>query len=348
MNIQKILAELEALSADQFSGLVLLRDGTGKELVWTSGQAQRNWNIPIQRTTRFRLASVSKLWTAVAVLRLVEQGHLQLAAPISRWLDLAGTQIDQQITLAQLLSMTAGIADWFEESADWEAAWAALRRSQPLYLLQRNADYLPLFAHKPALAAPGSTYQYNNASYILLGMIIEACTAAPFATVIEREVLTPAGMNTASMAALDGPQSNLAEGYLPPHPATPDQWRSNIYTVTPTPVGDGGAFASADDLLAFWDALHQRRLLGDELTQALLRPVSMDGHFRGYTWMYGYGMQFLLAADGSIVRYGHTGEEDGVSCRVYHYPQRQLDLLVLGNQSWCAGDVTWRIHASLD
>ena len=69
-----------------------------------------------------------------------------------------------------------------------------------------------------------------------------------------------------------------------------------------------------------------------------------DEQFRGYTWMYGYGNFFLLDASDQIVRWGHTGEEDGVSGRLYHYPRQNLDVIILGNQSWCAGSLAWEIH----
>ena len=69
-----------------------------------------------------------------------------------------------------------------------------------------------------------------------------------------------------------------------------------------------------------------------------------DERIRGYTWKYGYGNFFLLDDDAHIVRWGHTGEEDGVSCRLYYYPKANLDVVILGNQSWCAGSLGWEIH----
>ncbi|RPI92007.1 MAG: hypothetical protein EHM40_14170 [Chloroflexi bacterium] len=65
---------------------------------------------------------------------------------------------------------------------------------------------------------------------------------------------------------------------------------------------------------------------------------------RGYTWKYGYGSFFLLDESDRIVRWGHTGEEEGVSCRLYYYPGANLDVVILGNQSGCAGSLAWEIH----
>ena len=66
-----------------------------------------------------------------------------------------------------------------------------------------------------------------------------------------------------------------------------------------------------------------------------------DQQFRGHTWMYGYGNMFILDDTDQIVRYGHTGEEDGASCRLYYYPEQNLDVVILSNQSWGAGDLAW-------
>lgn len=82
------------------------------------------------------------------------------------------------------------------------------------------------------------------------------------------------------------------------------------------------------------------------MTQEMLTPqvLEKDKPFRGYTWKYGYGNYFILDEDEQIVRWGHTGEEDGVSCRLYYYPKENMDVVILANQSWCAGSLGWEIH----
>jgi hypothetical protein len=86
--------------------------------------------------------------------------------------------------------------------------------------------------------------------------------------------------------------------------------------------------------------------LSTEMTQEMLAPkvVANEELLRGYTWKYGYGNYFILDQDEQIVHWGHTGEEDGVSCRLYYYPKENLDVVILANQSWCAGSLGWKIH----
>ena len=73
-------------------------------------------------------------------------------------------------------------------------------------------------------------------------------------------------------------------------------------------------------------------------------PLGIVKTADGYTWKYGYGIHFILDDEENIVQYGHTGEEDGASCRLYYYPQHNLDVAILGNQSGCAGSLGWEIH----
>ncbi|MFG3393897.1 serine hydrolase domain-containing protein [Streptomyces parvus] len=88
------------------------------------------------------------------------------------------------------------------------------------------------------------------------------------------------------------------------------------------------------------------RLLGDEDTRLALTPqiAEREEKVRGYRWMYGFGLTFLLGDDGEVVRWGHTGEEDGVSARLYHNPAADVDIAILGNVSWSAGDLGWALH----
>ena len=144
------------------------------------------------------------------------------------------------------------------------------------------------------------------------------------------------------------PAEEVAEGYIPITNEGEEVigWKKNIYSTTPDPVGDGGATSTAGDLVKFPRALREGKLLSPQMTTDLLEPkvVQNEDMFRGYHWRYGYGLNFILDQEEEIVRWGHTGEEDGVSCRLYYYPNEDLDVIILGNQSWCAGKLGWEIH----
>jgi CubicO group peptidase (beta-lactamase class C family) len=246
-----------------------------------------------------------------------------------------------------MLTMTSGIADWFEESGDWEETWAALCREHPIYLFRRNQDYLPLFVNKIPNFPVGEKHQYNGAGYILLGLMIEKVTGIPYFDYIRQHVFEKAQMTRSDFLALDGVYEEVADGYIPVE--KDDQvvgWKKNIYSTTPEAAADGGATSTVDDLTRFSGALREGQLLSAESTQEMLTPKVLERaeKLRGYTWKYGYANYFLLDDSDQIVRWGHTGEEDGVSCRLYYYPVQNLDVVILGNQSWCAGGLAWEIH----
>lgn len=343
--VTAVLAEHAA--NDQFSGVVTIWQAGEPQVAYACGLAHRGWQIANMLETRFRLASISKMFTAAATLQLIDQNHFQLDTPIHKLLNLNQTRIPANVTIFHLLTMSSGIADWFEESENWEAEWAALCREHPLYLMRQNADYLPLFSQKSPNFGAGERYQYNNAGYILLGLAIEAATGQSYFEAVRQRVFAPAGMNSADFIPLDAVAANLAEGYLPQeNEAGQTSWQKNIYSTTPAAAGDGGAVATAVDLHKFSAALRNGRLLSPELTQAMLTPhiQQKETPMRGYFWHYGFGNEFVFDQQNQLLRWGHTGEEDGVSCRFYYYPAQQLDVAILGNQSWCAGTLGWQIH----
>lgn len=349
--MQATIDEIVQRYADNgdFSGVVHVRRGGADAYRRAVGLAHRGYEIPNQLDTRFRLASIGKLFTAIATLQLIERGDLSLESTVVDRLGLGVTAIPDTVTVWHLLTMTAGIADWFDEnSADVDEDWARLRREIPIDRLRANADYLPLFAAKPPVSPVGARHLYSNASYILLGLLIEQTAGQPYTDFVRAHVLAPAGMRGAGFDAIDDIGPRVAEGYLPPGDRSAS-WRKNIYAVTPAPSADGGATATADDLAHLLDALRRGTLLSAASTEQLVTPkvVERDEPVRGYRWHFGFGLSFLLDDDGAIVRYGRPGEEDGVSCRLYHYPGRDVDVIILGNQSGCALRIGWDLHDTI-
>lgn len=155
-------------------------------------------------------------------------------------------------------------------------------------------------------------------------------------------------MRRSDFLALDAVYEEVAEGYVPVQDNDDKVigWKKNIYSTTVEAAADGGATSTVDDLSRFSRALREGQFLSAKWTQEMLTPKVLERaeQVRGYTWKYGYGSFFLLDESEQIVRWGHTGEEDGVSCRLYYYPGANLDVVMLGNQSRCAGSLAWEIH----
>ncbi len=242
---------------ERFSGAVLISRNGEPLFRQAYGYANRSWKVENRVNTRFRIASISKMFMAVAILQLIDEGEITLDMSVMDCLAFWNTQIPQKATVYHMLTMTSGIADWFDESGDWEQEWAALCCKHPIYLFRQNEDYLPLFINKSSLTAVGEKHQYNGASYILLGLIIERLSGISCFDYVRQHIFAKANMSHSDFVALDGVQDKVAEGYIP----ITDQdeniigWKKNIYATTPEAAADGGATSTVTDLVKFSQAL---------------------------------------------------------------------------------------------
>jgi CubicO group peptidase (beta-lactamase class C family) len=334
----------------EFSGAVLVRQGETDLFCRAYGYAHRGLRVRNRPETRFRIASVGKAFTAVAVLQLIDLGKLTLQARVLDILQLEGTTIPPEATVYHLLTMTSGIADWIdEESGNYEAEWAQFCREHPLYLFRRNADYLPIFSQQQPYSPLGEKHRYSNSSFILLGLMIEKVTGQSYFDYIRQHVFTPAGMTDTEFLDLDDAASNVAEGYMPVkgdggHVTI---WKKNYYAATAGPAADGGTTSTLEDLARFARALCQGKLLPVALAREMTSPQVIEGEDDegGRQWRYGFGCFVLLDAAGQVIRWGLPGEEDGISCRLWHYPAHDVDVVILGNQSLCAGKAAQEVQA---
>jgi CubicO group peptidase (beta-lactamase class C family) len=327
VELERVEAEIAARSArDEFSGAVLItRDGVDL-LAGCWGAANRADGIPVTRNTRFGLASLSKTFTAVAIGRLVDAGSVEFATPVIDCLppDARPRDLDPRVTLKHLLTHTSGLADYFEESELDIAEYARLWDERPNYRFRRPADFLPLFADLPRRAEPGAVVSYNNAAFILLALIAETVTSRPFIELIEREVFAPAGMGDSGYFALDEIRPRTAVGYVRGEDGT---WRTNVYSIPIVGGGDGGAFATADDLVRFLAALDEGRLLSAETTRKMLSP---QVRFRDGV-ACGHG--FWLLGEGRTRSFGGTGADPGVAARALRWPELRITAVLLANVS---------------
>ena len=208
------------------------------------------------------------------------------------------------VSVHHLLCHTSGIADYAEEdetSPGYVEDYAALWIERPSYLIERPADFLPLFADLPAYRPPGQSFQYSNAGYILLGLVIEQLAGTSYRDAVQERVFEPAGMTASGFFRLDEAVSNVATGYLSATSPTLPR-RTNIYSIPVVGGADGGAMSTTGDIDRFLHAYADGTLLGD-LTEVMLRPHAdaSEGFFEGY------GVH--LWPDG---RWGHGGGDPGV------------------------------------
>lgn len=311
---------------DRFTGSVLVVEGDRTLLESCGGPADRATATPIHPGTRFGLASLSKTFTAAAVLTCVRDGLLGVQ---DRVVDLLPDSrrprtIPSEVTVHHLLSHTSGIGDYAEEDENlpgFVEDYAALWRDRPMYRLERPDDFLSLYAEAAPTAEPGAEFHYSNAGFVLLGALVEEVTGQEFVPAVTQRVLRPAGMASSGYFRSDEPVPDVAVGYLR---RTEQQapWRSNVFSVPVIGSGDGGAHATPRDLDRFLRAIASGDLLGGDVS-ALMRSRHVrvaDG-----VW-YGYGL--YVREDGS---FGHGGGDPGIETVARHIPDRDLTVVALCN-----------------
>jgi CubicO group peptidase (beta-lactamase class C family) len=329
---------------DQFSGVVRIEQSGEVLLERGYGLANRAWGVPCSPEQRFDTASVTKLFTAVAVLQQVEAGVFSLDTSTTGYLGLEGTTIDPAVTPYHLLTHTSGIGDDADE--DDGVAYETVFAERPNYSIRDTVDFLPQCAHNEPKFAPGGGTRYCNCSYVLLGLMVERASGMPYRDYVLRHVFATAGMDRSGFFRMDRIEPDVAEGADPVTDAAGAVvgWRRGIYSYPPVGSPDGGAYVTARDLIAFHHALRGGRLLGEELTTAILEPKEDYGELPTGSHRTGYGLEFEVADNGEVTRYWKEGINVGVSAVLSHWPRSDVTLAILSNRK----DGAWEPRKTLE
>lgn len=307
-----------------FSGSVLVENQDGSLVLNESyGFANRSEQIANASSTRFGIASGCKLFTAIAVLQLVEKGVVSLDTKIKDLLPFDFKHFDEDITIHHLLTHTSGITDYFDEDmmGDFEELWI----KTPMYRIRSLKDFLPLFQEQPMKSKVGERFHYNNAGYILLGLIVEQASQSTFDEYVVKNIFQKAGMMTAGYFELDALPANTAQGYIDFEDGT---WKTNIYSLPAKGGSDGGAFVTVHDMAKLWNALMSYSILGRETTKLLLTPHAREGDDD----FYGYGI-WIKKRNNAIFKYHVMGYDPGVSFHSAYYPDSAMKAVVCSNKS---------------
>lgn len=313
----------EFAASIRFSGAVLVTDENGN-IVWDGafGYSNRADRIPNHADTRFGIASGCKLFTAIAVCQLIEQGKLSLDSKLSDCLDISLPHFSPEITVLHLLSHSSGIPDYFDEEImdDFEDLWKAV----PMYTLRNGRDFLPLFQDERMKFQPGERFHYNNAGFVVLGLIVEQHARMPFRDYVQQYVFEPCGMQDSGYFPLDRLPANTAYGYIDEEDGT---WRTNQYAIPIQGYADGGAYVTAPDMVKLWGSLMNNTLLTASMTEKLLAShmyvPDSDLH-------YGLGV-WITKKNEDVFKYHVMGYDPGVNFRSAYYPATGYTLVVASN-----------------
>jgi CubicO group peptidase (beta-lactamase class C family) len=284
--------------ADAFSGAALVAHRDEVLFSGARGLASRAWNQPNRLDTKFNLGSMNKMFTAVAVAQLVEQGKVSLDDPVEKHLpDYPNREAARKVTVRHLLSHTSGLADYFNDKF-LSASRARFREAE---------DYFPLFADEPLQFEPGSRFRYSNAGFMVLGAIVQKASGANYFDYVREHVYKPAGMVNTDAYELDVDVPNLAVGYTtqnlggkPGRPAL----RNNVFMHVIKGGPAGGGYSTVEDLHRFANALRGGKLIRPETLRKWTAPGDKN---KGYA----FGFQVYRASGPKVI--GHGGGFPGIS-----------------------------------
>jgi CubicO group peptidase (beta-lactamase class C family) len=287
--------------------VLVVRDG--KVVVSRAyGLADVEARVAATPQTNYRLASVTKQFTATAILLLYQDSKLSLDDRIKHWLPSLPSALDS-VTIRQLLTHTSGIIDY--EDVMPAGTTAQLHDADVLRLLEsQDSTYFK----------PGTKYQYSNSGYALLALIVERVSGKSFATFLHDRIFAPLGMNhTVAFENGISTVSNRAFGYTMKDSA----WTRKDQSTTSAVLGDGGIYSSIDDLVRWDAALYDSRLLNDASRKLAFSPQTPTDQPD-----VSYGLGWRITGE----TLWHSGETSGFRNVIVRYPARHLTVVILTNR----------------
>jgi len=282
----------------------------GKIVVEKSyGLANVELNVSATIHSIYKLNSISKMFTAICILQLAEQGRLSVDDEIDKWLT-GYDSLKKHITIRQLLSHSSGFKNYGGES--WRKNYKSFTMT--------SAEWVELSKSAPLDFPPGTSYNYSNAGFDLLAFIVEKASGEQFPDYISRHILTPAGLKETGHYCV--------QTIVPGHTTLYDVIRDTLYRCDEwgePAYGSGAIHASVDDVLKFQDALNRNVLLNASSLQQMRTALNINGQ----TFSYGFGTRILVLP--SHVGYGHTGSGGGSTSVLHYFPADDVTIAVLMN-----------------
>ncbi len=315
-DLQLVDSLLSAYSGSAVPGASVVVIADGRVVVRRAyGMANLEQHGAATPETDYRLASVSKQFTAMAVMLLVQDRKLRYDQPVRDFLPELPAAA-QPVTVRHLLNHTSGLVDYEDLVPDSRTAQL------------NDRDVVTLLAAKDSLYFPaGSQYRYSNSGYVLLGLIIARVSGMSFPEFLRTRIFEPLGMR-ATVAHVEGSDTipHRAYGYSPRGGA----FVQTDQSVTSATLGDGGIYTNVDDMTRWDQALSggSTALVDAATLELATTPPSLPG---GADTQYGFGW-FVDRYRGEK-RWRHTGETSGFRNAIQRFPGRRLTVIVLTNRS---------------
>ncbi len=307
-----IKSHLEKLTADRSPGMAVLvaRDG---RIIYQGGFgfADLDKKIPVTADTQFRIGSVTKQFTAAAILHLADEGKLALTDPLDKFFP--GFPGGGKITLQHLLTHTSGIHSYTDKPG------FTGKVGKPI----APAELIASFRDDPPDFAPGAGFRYDNSGYFLLGEIVAKVSAKPFAAYLQDTFFGPLGMKDTGIYQNTTPPPGAAEGY-----SVADGKAAPALDWDMSWAGGAGAiYSTVGDLFRWNEALFGGKLLKPASFKAMTTPVKLPPDVDGMN--YGYGL--VMSELNHLLVISHSGGLDGWSSDLLRLPEQNCTVIALAN-----------------
>ena len=314
----------EALSKQVFSGNVLVAKDNTVVYEKSTGKADIPNNIANTATTSFQIGSITKLFTEILVLQLVEQKKIGLSDKLGKYIDGFSKEIAENVTIEQLMQHTSGLGD-YTQGDDF---------MQTHQSIQSVSDILPLIRKKPLLFEPGTGKQYSNSGYVILSAIIEKITGRSYGAFLKEKIFDVLGMDHSGFNAYTKDVPGKAKGYLS-NQMGPLEDNLRMHVVG---AGDGGIYSTTGDMWKFMNSfISNNKLLSDENKLRILNTPLFPVTYASWNEFQQKG-KLLLA-----------GGAPGISAVIGFNMEKKYSLIVLSNyDERTAEEMTQRINAVMN
>ncbi|HKQ05790.1 MAG TPA: serine hydrolase domain-containing protein [Blastocatellia bacterium] len=319
--LEKIDKEITAVMSQQSIPGLSLAVVTDHKLRGSQGYGLADIEnyVPAKTGTVYRLGSISKTITAIAVMQLAEQGKLNLDAPIQTYCP-AFPQKQWPVTARLLLGHLAGVRHYKSD-----AEFASTRHFNSV------AEGLEMFKDEPLLFEPGTKYAYTTHGYTVLGCAVEGASGMKFADYVRAKIFTPAGMNRMRVDEVAEIIPNRAQGYVK---AADGTLRNSGLADTSYKIPGGGFCSTVEDLARFAIAVQTGVLVKPEtLAQMWTRQKTRNGNETTY------GLGWQIGAHNGLKDVSHGGAQQRVSTYLYMIPEKGLAVVVMANMEDVGGSL---------
>ena len=296
----------------QFNGTILVAEKGKVILKKGYGMANMEWDIPNQPDTKFRIGSVTKQFTAALIMKLVEEGKINLDAKMTEYLPTYRKDTGNKVTMHQLLNHTSGIPSYTNGKFFRED-------SRDPYSVE---EFVKKFASGDLEFEPGSKFAYNNSGYFLLGAIVEKVTGKNYAEVLSERILKPLGMSNTGYDTHGPLLKKRARGYQ----KTPDGFVNAPYLDMSLPYAAGSMYSTVDDLYKWDRALYGTKILSAKSKELMFKPGLSN---------YGYGFDIRDRPIGKTEKktkiISHGGGINGFNCLFTRMVDQDHLIIVLDN-----------------